>query len=441
MVVHTLRTRNKVDIHSFLLNQPLLWSRFYLFPVQIVILVSSWCEFEPASSTVATKNQVAMKSNAFAKAIFYLFFPLARAQSLLDLVKIEGLLGPYDLKSLLWYPIALILLLGNLLRALDSQFLLHLQPYRTAFSKISHLEAIGSSFTVFEVIILRIWCYFLLCRRGSMGQIDFIKMLDRLDAVTHEKMVYWARIICLEVALGGYIVNTGMGVIQIIYSSSFFEVSVHLVYCLGFSHICREFLNDLVILYFYALSGSGIAMRLMNQLNDSVAQYGQEPWSMLKILSAYFELIGSVEQLNSLAKMLVLSADILLIPVMAVVILIATLPGTGLLFNFAKFFIVAGVTIFCLLGYILISFLSQVDTENKKLRSLLHSTIVRGHHAGLRHVYVLHHMLEDVSCRSSRTVVREFNSALTQMDLFESFMSTFSHITLFFSFYGFEEIA
>ena len=382
-----------------------------------------------------------MKFSSFSKEIFYLFFPLTRAKSLVDLVKIEGVMGPYGMKSISGLLFDFIVMLGCSLRALDLQLLLPLQPYRTALDKTSRLETMGASLAAFEIAMFRIWCYNILRKCGSLGEIDFIKMLDRLDAVTNAKMVYWSRIFCLEVALGGYILNLGMTLIQITYSSSVLEISVHVFYCVGFCHVCRTLLNDLVILYFYALSGSGVAMKLMNRLNDAVTRYGQEPLSILDILSSYFELIETVEQLNSLSKMLSLSANTLTLPMMALVILIATLPGTGLLFNFAKFSIVSGVTIFCLRGYILIGFLSQIDTENKKMRSLLHSMLARGHHAGVRHMYVLHHILEDVSSRNSRTVAREFNSALTQMDLFKSLMSTFSHITLFFSFYGFEEIA
>ena len=150
----------------------------------------------------------------------------------------------------------------------------------------------------------------------------------------------------------------------------------------------------------------------------------------------YPEEKNQLKQLNSITKIVMLTSKMFVIPMASFVLLVALLPGTGIAFNIIKYSIVLGASIFALRGYFLIAMLSQVDSHAKNLYSIVNSIVARGKHRKIDHVRRLLMILEDVSCSRSHLMIREFGSGVTQRDVFNSFASTMSIITLLISFSG-----
>ena len=367
-----------------------------------------------------------------AKWLFRSVFHLTKAKSLVDLASRNQLFDDYrTFRSWMHQSCIFLFHAMYLLRAVNAPFLYDLQALTSpAFGPFGYLSALGVSISSVELIILRIWLYLLTQKYQSMEGVKFIQLIKQLDKDTHDKMLYWTKVVSVLSLCASFNAASFWVGIQISNVDDLRQKIVGIL-LLAINYYCaRIVLSDVLILYIYSMAGLHVVLCHMNALSQVVSQYNQFSYPMFAILLKYKCLIESIEQLNSLSRPLVLASEILVIPVASTVFLISATPSHDLATSIMKASgIILGV-IYVLHGYFLIAILSQVETNSKNLHSQICSAIVNNTHGHWEQVVRLTQILEDISSHRSHLVVREFEGKVTQMDVFDSIISTVNTMVL-----------
>ena len=372
----------------------------------------------------------------FAKWLFMSLFPLTRAKSLVDLASCNQLFDDYrTFRSWMQRLCTLVFHAMYLLRAVKASFLYDLQVLRSpAHGPLGYLLAVCTGLGCIELIILRVWLYFLSRKYQSMEKVKFIQLVKQLNKDTHDKMLFWTKFVSVQSTCSSFnFVSFIMG-IQIFNAVDMKErIAGILLLAVNYCSV-RILLSDVLILYIYSVAGFNVVLCHMNALSQAVSQYNQFSRPMFAILRQYKCLTESIEQLNSLSRPLVLASEILVIPLASTVFLISATPSHDLAASIMKASGILMGIIYSLHGYFLIAILSRVETNSKKLHSQICSTIFTNTHGHWEQVVKLTHILEDIPSDRSHLVVREFGGKVTQMDVFDSAISTLNTSILLISF-------
>ena len=369
------------------------------------------------------------------KQVLEFFFPITKASTFLDLAEVHALfekLSKIRVRRLCIYFCYFVCFLV----ALKAPVLVSIQPLQSkTLGLIGYMLFVSLALAFTEVIILRIWLYLLLRKNGSPEQIQFIQLIRNLDKRIERSVLKWVKLIDVQIMSSSYVfwlllvIYDGM---ESLGNKSFFFLIMFYIFYID---VIRYGINDPVILYSMAISGFTIVMKDIQHLKQALMDYDKYSDPLFHIFILSKNIMDEIRKLNTLAKMLLWTHNLLVIPLMSQVIYLALTPANGWILKLFKFAVLSAATLYTLRGYILVAYLSQADTETKKIASLLYSTMVRGKHRTVGQILRLKLILEDLSSPTSSMVVREFHSKVSQIDAFYSVMSTIFTVTLFTTFY------
>lgn len=287
-----------------------------------------------------------------------------------------------------------------------------------------------------EIFIMRLWLYSLVRKYGSASEVKFIQLLAQLSEESHKKILYWSKIMAVQAVLSSYMFVLLFVGVELIIADDLWHFLAGMFHFITYLIAAQISISDVLILYVYAFTDCTIVLGQMKQLSEAVNKYGRSTEPMMNIMIRYARLIVSIKQLNSLSKTLMMASKLCVIPFGSMIIIIATCSVEDPLqfvFKMAEL----GIGIFYAShGYILIAMLSRVDSMSKRLNDQINSAIVRAEHPNSANVKCYNLILEDLSCSRSHLVAREFGGRVTQMDAFDSVISTLSTLTLLFSLLG-----
>lgn len=373
-------------------------------------------------------------SAIFRKCLLFLF-PLARAKTLIDFAIIQKLFNYKDKSSLLViYPLLLFCMFTTFLSAIHAPILVHLQPFRSPIlGLIGQFKCIASVFTISESVIIRFWLFHHLRKASSIDAIAFVHLLQNLHTKAHDAIVARVKFVSAQTLLGGYILNVVASIPMIMGAQNEWEIYMALAHLTIVLIIARNIMNDPTIIYNFAIAGSVVVTGQMEELKCALIEYRESRVSMVRVLAVYWKLVRSIKQLNSITRVIMASSSLCALPMCSCVIFIALLPNETVVYNIVKYTISVSAFILTVRGYFLVAVLSQVDTQSKKVHSMITCILARGEHGGHNDSSRLQLIIEDLSSLRSHLVLREATSSVTQMDFYRTVSSGVSLVTLFFS--------
>ena len=394
---------------------------------------SSGC-FKMASSG-SLESPANLRTNSAMKYIFYLLFPLTEAEFLLDLARIFDLFTQYKtLGPCINQLTSATLYFLTWMTVLQSPMLVELQPLKTSiYGSLGYLFAVCTLLGFSEIACLRVWLYTIIRKHRLMENIEFIQLLQNLDRKTARDVLYWSKFLSVNFTCGAYaFVSIFIG-FELVIAEDFFQFAVGLFHLALYFHVSRVAQCDVIALYAFALAGCEVVLGQTKHLRHSVSVYGQFLDPMFAILGHYYKLVESVRQLNSLSRTLMLASKQLVIPLVSVAFFLVATPANDLFSILFKLVALNVAIVYAIHGYILIAALSRVDTMSKRLYIEINSLIARKKHTNLANALRLNLILQDLSSHKSHLVAREFGGSISQMDAFNSAISTLSVLTLLFS--------
>lgn len=366
---------------------------------------------------------------SFFTSIFLIVFPLTRAKSLSEFALINN---NYDAIGSFIQQLPLVMFYTTILMtSFKVPFLLILQPLRSpVYGAIGHqcaiLEVLGFS----EVIFIKIWLYLLVRKHGSLEKIKFIRLLHKLDKRTHDSIFYWSKIFFVQLTLSCFAFDAILYGRDLLLPKNLANFIVTLFHFSIHFQVVRIPLMDLLVLYVYSFAGLKVVLRQLEQLKHCIAHQSNYFHPSFAILIHYSALMKSIDQLNSCSGVLMLASKMLVIPFGSLLFVLAATPTDDLMSTLLKVAALAAASAFACHGYFLITILSKVDTKSKRLSSTINSLIARRKTRNYAISFRLKTILEDLSCLRSRLAVFEFSGKVTQMDVFDSVISTLSILTL-----------
>lgn len=377
------------------------------------------------------------KSKKFLKQICYFLFPMVRMNQLEHFIEINNLFGGYpSYSSKAREVLLLVICLLTCLSGFRVPILTKWQPkLRNTVGQVGDWIFSIAAFECIECAALRIWVYWTSRKYQSKDEIEIIQLIKQLGSKTKDVIVLCCKLITIPINISSYAFVLTLVLIEPT-DINLSGVLLNLFYFFGYFEIIRRAINDVIILYVYSVAGFFVVMDKMEALRKSIAEYDHFQNPMFDILANYAQLIKSVKQLNSVATILMVSSNSLVIPLGSLDILMAITPTDSLTSELIRLSMFAGAAVYTLRGYILIVILSRVDTVGKKLSRELYSTILRCNQKDVLNVKRIAMILEDMSSSSSRIVAREKHSIVNQMDALNSLSSTVSTLALIFDLRG-----
>ena len=375
------------------------------------------------------------RTNSLMKYIFHLLFPLTEAKCLLDMARIFNLFTQYkSVSPCISQLTSVTLYFLTSITVLRMPVLVTFQPLKTSiYGPLGYQFAACSLFAFIEITCLRVWLYAIIRKHRSMEDIEFIQLLQNLDRKTARDVLYWSKVLSVTFTCGAYVFISVFIGYELVVAEDVFEFSVGLFHLALYYHVSRVAQCDVIALYALALAGGEVVLGQMKHLRHSVSVHGQFLDPMFAILGHYYKLVESVRQLNSLSRTLMLASKQLVIPLVSVAFFLVATPANDLFSILFKLVALNVAIVYAIHGYILIAALSRVDTMSKRLYIEINSLIARKKHTNLANVLRLNLILEDLSSHKSHLVAREFSGSISQMDAFNSAISTLSVLTLLFS--------
>lgn len=360
------------------------------------------------------------------------FFPFIEMKSLLEFSSNEYLFEKFTKpKSFIKLFLLIFLVVMVVSSGLKIPITQQLRPFRSqAFAKIGPFIIINESFSSFEVAILHIWL-FTLNRVGSPNEnVHFVRLLNKLEPEDDKKILSWLKFILVQFGISSFTLHFNLMMYEAFTSTQILQSIVSIIYCASYYSAIQIFVRNVFILYFYCYAGFKVTLGQITKLKTMIERTDH---SVDQMINLYLNLLESISQLNYLSVKLLSNCNLLAIPNSSLLIMILITPMNGFIINSIKCLIVIISASFATRGYFLVSILSKIDGESKKLAKNIYSAISRNKFHHIDHVKQFLVILEDLSCERRLIVVRELNSPVTQMDVFNSIVSTVSLITLIFS--------
>ena len=374
--------------------------------------------------------------NSF-KYLYDFLFPVIHSHSLNDLLYTNVLFDNYKTPSSWFQHIFVsITYLMTMVSGFRIQIAVDFHPLSArSLGEVGDRVITFGAFVCMEIIIHRIWLYMLIHKYHKVEQVPFVKLLHKIDNNLDKSILKFIKVISSEVQLGGYGFQTIMLVTECLNSKDICQFMVSVFYYIGFIQVIRMGITDSMILYTLTAAGFEVIKTQMDSFEKSIDDYKDYPCNTYDLMDHYYEMVLSIEQLNSITKILMSSNDITVIPCGSAVIFLMLVPDSNPVYVAAKYIVLGAIIVFTLRGYILVAMLSYVDTRAKRIYLNINSIIFRVKRRRLIDIYRLKLIMEDIACIKSHVVVREFSGRVTQMDVYNSIISTISFLTLLFSFY------
>lgn len=378
-----------------------------------------------------------MRILKFVKNFYIYLFPLMQAKSI-TMWACDGLLFDHFTSSIeiLEKIFIIILYILTMLTGFRIPYFVNFRLIRSnVLGPIGQLLCFAAALGFVEIFILRIWTLLVLRKYRFIRKIDFVKLVEKLNPKAQSSILYWSKILFFETSVSAYIFFALTNTIEMINSTNTLEILTTIFWSIGYIEIVRVGIHYVPILYTFSVAGFKIVMDSIELLKQMVINT-QILHSMNQIEQIYFDYISSVKKLNTLTGMLLFTSNLLVIPMTSGLVFLALIPADSTLLMIYKVLIFVTGTFYSIRGYIFIVILAQVNTRSKCLYQSINSSIARRRVVSVINVRKLNLILEDLASPMSHTVVRGFNYAVTQMDAYNSIISTASMITLYFSFEG-----
>ena len=371
--------------------------------------------------------------------VVFFLFPLLKAKSLAELAFINNLFDEYKTFSSVLRQLS-FLLVFSIYNATALQLPMpgEIQVLRApVYGIMGYRFSILAALATCQMLAVRIWLFVLTKRHHSqVGKIGFMRLLEQLNAHSKKRILFWLKFISLNMIAFCYVFTVFHIGIELYVSTNYSHFYFSLVLSVTLFFTMRYALNDVLILYVYALAGSMAILDQMKNLRITLAQCDHFSRPLFAILQQYFLLTKSIKQLNPLSKFIVSASKLLTVPFGGMIFIFSSSPAEDLFSLLFKIVILGAAIYYALHGYLLIVGLAQVSTMSKVLYGEIHSIIAGKHHLSWFDIRLLLLIIEDASCSRSHLVIREHSGSVSQMDAFESITSTASVMTLFFTLHG-----
>ena len=358
-------------------------------------------------------------------------FPLLRAKSLTDLATITKLFEYNTVSFYLRQMFYFMTYSVFFVRALQLPVPEDLQFLRASvYGSVGHRMAVISFFVYCHFLAARVWLYTVFRKHQSIETIGFMQLLKQLKEKSQVEMLSAVKLISTNIITSRYALILVLILIELYFSISTMHLLFILCLSVAFFPTSRSLAADEIVLYVFAVAGCNAVLEQMEQLRKTAQHY---PHVTFILLNEYFKTVRSIKKLNPLGKFLVLLIELIVVPFGSMIFILLASPTNDHSAFILKVFTLVTTFAFGLFGYLLIAKLAQVNQVSKKLYTECNSLIARRQNLPVSNVLVLRNIIEDASCSRSHLVLREFAGTITQMDAYESIISTVSLLTLFFS--------
>lgn len=391
---------------------------------------------EPSGPSLSFSEFFRQKCSYYSTIVFSYLLPLTKARQIKDFISTNKLFGRYNsLNYVLNQSYFFTMLIMITISAVRVPSLANIQLLQVN-DPFDRLVSINAAFMFYEITLLRLWLYWLVRKHNVVDKIPFIQLLSKMKKTAQFSFTRTSKYVLVFVDFGFYVGIVIYFTWRLVTSIGTRQVVMNIFYFIGFMQIVQNGVNDVLILYSFTVAGSKVVMKQFKQFESAISHYLYNTFQrpMLHLLCLYVDLTQSIQQLNSITRVLMLTSEVILFPVVSSFIYLGLQPEQGLLMNILKFAITVDGFLYFNRGHFLVALLSQIDSEGKKVYSMIHSAIARNEHDNYCHVVQLKMILEDMSCSRSHMVVREFNGIVNQMDVYESLVSTSSVLFLLYDF-------
>ena len=359
-------------------------------------------------------------------------FPLIQAQSLTDLATITKLFEYNTVGFYLRQMFYFMAYSGFFVRALQLPVPEDLRILRASvYGPVGHRMAVIAYFIYCHFLVGRVWLYTVFRKHQSAEAIGFMQLLKQLKKESQVKFLFAVKLISSNVVISRYAFVLVLISIELNFSISRRNLFFILCLFVALFLTSRSLAADEIVLYVFAVAGCNAVLEQMEQLQKTVQRY---PHFTFILVNEYFKTVRCISKFNPLGKFLVLLSKLIVVPFGSMIFIVLASPTDDLSAFIFKLFTLVASFAFGLFGYLLIAKLAQVNQVSKKFYVECNSLIARRQDLHVSNVLALRKIIEDASCSRSHLVLREFAGTITQMDAFESIISTLSLLTLFFSF-------
>ena len=387
-----------------------------------------------ASLIRTMRNQI----RTMATSIALFCFPLLRAESLADCTSITNLFFEKRTIQALIQQFALlatfsIINVSALQLPVPATFWVLRAPI---YGVMGYRTSVLAAFATLQTLAVRIWLFMLIKKHRSVSNIGFLQLLKQLGTQSQAKILFWTKLISVNLATVAYLYNVIHICIELLVSHDLWRylfISFHAIMIFMFM---RASLNDVLVLYVYGLAGCSTLLEQMKSLRGILKEYDHFAHSKFSVIQQYFFLIESITHLNPLSKFIVLASELLVVPFGSMIFIFSSSPAEGIVQLTLKAVILTAASVYALHGYLLIVVFAQVNTMSKVLCADINSVIARRRKLTWYEVKQLLLIIEDSSSSRSNMIIHEYSGSVTQMDAFESITSTLSIMTLLFTFRG-----
>lgn len=306
--------------------------------------------------------------------------------------------------------------------------------YGSMGSVLVYLGAVGG----FQIFIVRMWLYYTIRKNHSVENIGFMQLLNQLHPQSEEKIFFWTKCISISLTCSIYSLVSVHLTIEIYFWHDIYHLLFILYHAMTLVQAARTGPSDLLTLNAYAVTGCEAVLAQMEELRKSIAHLDQFAQPMFCILEQYSRVIMSVKQLNQLceptiSEVLTLDGKLLVVPFGSMLFVLVMSPASDSSYVF-KYISILAAGFFAFHGYLITVELAKVYSMSMKLSAEINSTLARNRQQHFSSVIQLRMILEDMSSSKSHLCARD-TGRVTQMDVYDSIISTLSTLTLFFSLY------
>ena len=316
-----------------------------------------------------------------ATSIALFWFPLLRAESLADCTSITNLFFEKRTIKALVQQIALLTTFSvfnvtALQLPVPATFWVLRAP---TYGVMGYRTSILAAFATCQMVVVRIWLLFLIKKHRSVSNIGFLQLLKQLGTQSQAKILFWTKLISVSLTIFAYSFNVVHICIELLVSHNSWRYLFMSFYSIMIFVFMRASLNDVLVLYVYALAGCSVLLEQMKSMRSILKKCDHSSHNRFSVLQQYFFLIESIADLNPLSQFIVLVSELLIVPFGSMVFIFYSSPAEGLVQLLLKAIVISAASVYAFHGYTLIIVFAKVDTMSKVLYADINSVVARKH--------------------------------------------------------------
>lgn len=293
---------------------------------------------------------------------------------------------------------------------------------REAYGRLKHVAHVLYGCAFAELISTRIY---LCIQHWKLGKenINWYALTRDINSHDRPKLFAIFRLVFFELYISAPILYFGNQVVKLFFERSLaIDVLVNVTWIMTTILLTRFTLMDMPLLYMIASSCYLQVQSKLQQLNSSVQQIDEhlDQSVVSPIVTQYKNLMKMVFDVNTLVKLLMFQNNLLVVPFISSLIVIAIAQTDNLVQVALKVSIFAPASVYTVRGIILTAILARVDFQSKILYRKIMSSIARGNIRRLQSKIRLQQIMDDLSSSRNHLLMREYTGKVTQMDVYEN---------------------